>query len=259
MPTPNGVSELTTDRSPELSNAIPLGEFRLASPLTMAELNVTAGVGLPLAVKLALENWTTVPGELALLDQRLPVLSNASAHGPWMEPLPSSDSIMLGVRVTLPLAVGSVDALNSKIVVVPLLAIHRSPLESKAIPSAPLKAGVDLIVIFGITFAPDAINCVGVNSNTALAPLSLTHRSPLLSHAACCGKAKALELMVMFGITLDPDWMPESCEDVNSYSAGCTLPPVPMFPPSMTHKSADVSKITPCGAAKAVLFTVNDG
>ena len=48
--------ELATDRSPELSKAIPLGEFKLALPPTMEELNVTAGVGLPLAAKLDLEN-----------------------------------------------------------------------------------------------------------------------------------------------------------------------------------------------------------
>jgi len=51
-----GVAELIAARSPRLSKAIPLGEARVASPPVVVGLRVTAGVGLPVAVKLALAN-----------------------------------------------------------------------------------------------------------------------------------------------------------------------------------------------------------
>lgn len=76
-----------------------------------------AGVGLPLPARLDLENSTTLLGVLELLDQRFPEPSKASAQGLWMDCLPSSDKTVLGVTVALPIAVGSVAALNPKMVI----------------------------------------------------------------------------------------------------------------------------------------------
>src|SRR5579864_7651239 len=80
-------------------------------------------------------------------------------------------------------------------VVPPLFSTHRLPLASKAIPSGPLKvagAGAAALVstAAGVPENPaPVLNCAVLNLKIALAPESLTHRTPAASKAANCGNA----------------------------------------------------------------------
>ena len=59
---------------------------------------------------------------VSMLDQRS-LVSNTRAQGAWMDPLPSSERVTLGVRVKLPAIFGRMLLLNLKMVVVALLAM----------------------------------------------------------------------------------------------------------------------------------------
>ena len=67
-------------------------------------------------------------------------------------------------------------------------------------PSGPLNPGVDVIVAAGIVVVPVVFNCAAENTNTALLPLSLTHRFPLPSNVACCGNTKLADEIVTAGV-----------------------------------------------------------
>src|SRR5579883_2676939 len=133
--------------SPRLSKHKPLVAFNVWLPCTVVGLIVVIGVGVPLAIRLALANSTNVNGVFALLDQRLPAASNASSHGPWMDPWPLSVKVISGVSmgVSIPVVetIGRCAAANSTMLVPtgllvvaligtsPLLATQRLPAPSK--------------------------------------------------------------------------------------------------------------------------------
>src|SRR5260370_34154056 len=102
--TPKGELALMAASSP-FTNAIPLGAARLSSKvfltLTSNGLIVVSGVGSPVVVIWVGPNLTRVKGELALLDHRSPAVSNTSAHGPWIDPWPSSLRTTSGVRFAI--------------------------------------------------------------------------------------------------------------------------------------------------------------
>src|SRR5581483_1618194 len=166
--------------SPRLSKHRPFVMFSVGLPCTVVGLIVIIGVGVPLAIRLALANSTNVNGGFALLDQRLPAASNASSQGPWIEPWPLSVSVRSGVSmgVSMPVVetIGRCAAANSTMVVPtgllvvaligtsPLLATHRLPALSKTIPSGPLNAA-DEITTAGISaLVPVMLSCAAVNT-----------------------------------------------------------------------------------------------
>src|ERR1700735_392190 len=103
-------------------------------------------------------------------------------------------------------------------------------------PSGPLNPGVDVIVAAGIVVVPVVFNCAAENTNTAVLPLSLTHRFPLPSNAACCGNTKLADEIVTAGVGAELLDRFDNCFAVNSYSAGATVPPLATVPPSITHR-----------------------
>src|ERR1700736_4769218 len=101
----NGVSALVAAMSPALSKHRPFVAISVGLPMSMVVLMVTAGVGVPVAIRLALANSTSenVPPEL--LDQRFPLESKASSQGAWIEFCPLSVNVRSGVKfgVSMPL------------------------------------------------------------------------------------------------------------------------------------------------------------
>ena len=79
------------------------------------------------AAQLVDRNSTIVNGVLALLDHRLPAVSKTSAHGPWIEPAPSSFKTSCGAIVCAPVNPTSEAAAKPSIEVPPLFATHRLP------------------------------------------------------------------------------------------------------------------------------------
>src|SRR5258708_4249432 len=103
--TPNGGAELIAASSLFSSIAIPLGAARLSSVVfltfTANGLIVVSGVGSPVMVIWVGPNLTRVNGALALLDHRSPAVSKKRAHGPWIDPWPSSLRTTSGVRFAI--------------------------------------------------------------------------------------------------------------------------------------------------------------
>jgi len=53
---------------------------------------------------------------------------------------------------------------------------------------------------FGVTPVPPTASCAAENTSTLFAPLSLTHKFPVLSKSACCGNVKPAPLSVTLGV-----------------------------------------------------------
>src|SRR5580692_3036810 len=137
---PNGVAELTAERSPRLSKARPFGAFKVVLPPTLVGEIVIFGTGFAPAPPPSCvdRNSTIVNGVFALLDHRLPNESKTSAHGAWIEPAPSSFKTSWGAIVCVPVSPTSEAAAKPSIEVPALFATHRLPVSGEnAIPSGP--------------------------------------------------------------------------------------------------------------------------
>src|SRR5581483_4629123 len=215
----NAPAEFVMARLPAGLKHKPFGASNVGVSPSVAGLMTVLGNAGPVLVRFALVYSTTVNGGLALFDHRLPAASNARAQGAMMEFWPSSLSTTSGINAEVVAVAGTAGrfaASNLRMVVPapvvlavpvavvistpPLLATHRSPALSSAIPRGPLKA-FDTRVTAGVSvLVPVIASCVALKTATRLLLWSDTHWLPLESNTDCWGKFSASERMTAVGM-----------------------------------------------------------
>ena len=147
---------------------------------------MTNGAGLPLEPSTFAPNFTTVFGEFALLDQRLPAVSKAKRPRPGNRMIRTLQHDVRRERDDRSERRRNDDASNSSSVEPALFATHRLPDDENAMPSGPEKAGLAESCAFGTRLKPPVRvarrcirrrRCCRCPSPTSCRP----HRRPLVA------------------------------------------------------------------------------